>query len=106
MYKQFLLGALALAVAAMMCLPANGQPSGATGSAGGGKAATGGGNEAEIRQVVVATPVDLNVFERVLMFIGLVLLALIVAQLTFLRSSVEKMTGERSVSNPSGTSVR
>ncbi len=100
MYKQLLLGALALAVVAMMCLPVNAQPAGGTGSASAGKAAS------EPVTVIDSVPLQLALFERVMIAIGLLLLILILAQLVFLRSSIEKMTGERSLSNPTGTPIR
>src|SRR5437588_858229 len=43
--------------------------------------------------VLSVPPVTLTPVERTLIGIGLVLLAIIIAQLAFLRSSIEKMTG-------------
>jgi hypothetical protein len=61
-----------------------------------------GGTAAEPVAVIAAPPVALTLADRILIGIGVLLLAIAVAQLTFLRSSIEKMSGERSLSNPMG----
>jgi hypothetical protein len=53
--------------------------------------------------VIAAPEISLSYADKILLAGVVILLAVVIAQLVFLRSSVERLAGERSVSNPSGT---
>jgi hypothetical protein len=110
MYRVLLVGLLLLAIPAMARAEAVAKPDAAPSSASEKKAESGVANrirvgdvDTEPVSVIAIPPMALSLADRILLGGVIVLLAIVIAQLVFLRSSIERLVGEKSLANPTGT---